>query len=180
MKELNLGNIIDYKDAIEYFADYKINNVLSNSGNEYAIVIFDNIFKTAERNICLYAQDIFSNKNDVTVSSSYIESLQKFLSKEGTNLRIVLKDYDEINSCNHLRDILKQYSSRIELRKNRKGEVKIGENRVYFCIADGRMYRVEYDTNTRKARCNFNDNNAVSKYQTVFNQLFEASTPTYL
>ena len=69
MKELNLGNIIDYKDAIEYFADYKINNVLSNSGNEYAIVIFDNIFKTAERNICLYAQDIFSNKNDVTVSS---------------------------------------------------------------------------------------------------------------
>lgn len=25
MKELNLGNIIDYKDAIEYFADYKIN-----------------------------------------------------------------------------------------------------------------------------------------------------------
>ena len=166
MKELNLGNIIDYKDAIEYFADYKINNVLSNSGNEYAIVIFDNIFKTAERNICLYAQDI--------------ESLRKFLSKEGTNLRIVLKDYDEINSCNCLRDILKQYYSKIELRKNRKGEVKIGENRVYFCIADGRMYRVEYDTNTRKARCNFNDNNAVSKYQTVFNQLFEASTPTYL
>ena len=126
MKELNLGNIIDYKDAIEYFADYKINNVLSNSGNEYAIVIFDNIFKTAERNICLYAQDIFSNKNDVTVSSSYIESLRKFLSKEGTNLRIVLKDYDEINSCNCLRDILKQYYSKIELRKNRKGVVKIG------------------------------------------------------
>lgn len=180
MKELNLNNILDYKEAVEYFANNKIDNVLSNSGNEYAIVIFDNIFKTAERNICLYAQDVFSNKNDVTVSSLYIESLQKFLIKEGTNLRIVLKDYDEINSCNHLRDILKQYSSRIELRKNRKGEVKIGENRVYFCIADGRMYRVEYDTNTRKARCNFNDNNAVSKYQIVFNQLFEASMPTYL
>ena len=74
----------------------------------------------------------------------------------------------------------KQYYSKIELRKNRKGEVKIGENSVHFCIAVGRMYRVEYDTNTRKARCNFNDKNAVSKYQTVFNQLFEASTPTYL
>lgn len=35
------------------------------------------------------------------------------------------------------------------------------------------MYRVEYDTDTRKARCNFNDENAVSKYQTVFNQLLK-------
>lgn len=117
MKELNLSNLLDYKEAVEYFANNKVDNVLSNSGNEHAIVIFDNIFKTAERNICLYAQDIFSNQNVVTVSPSYIESLRKFLSKERTNLRIVLKDYDEINSCNCLRDVLKQYSSKIELRK---------------------------------------------------------------
>lgn len=117
MKELNLSNLLDYKEAVEYFANNKVDNVLSNSGNEHAIVIFDNIFKTAERNICLYAQDIFSNQNVVTVSPSYIESLRKFLSKERTNLRIVLRDYDEINSCNCLRDVLKQYSSKIELRK---------------------------------------------------------------
>lgn len=112
MKELNLNNLLDYREAVEYFANNKVDNVLSNSGNEHAIVIFDNIFKTAERNICLYAQDIFSNQNVVTVSPSYIESLRKFLSKEGTNLRIVLKDYDEITSCNCLRDVLKQYSSK--------------------------------------------------------------------
>ena len=100
MKELNLSNLLDYKEAVEYFANNKVDNVLSNSGNEHAIVIFDNIFKTAERNICLYAQDIFSNQNVVTVSPSYIESLRKFLSKERTNLRIVLKDLDELNSCN--------------------------------------------------------------------------------
>ena len=63
MKELNLSNLLDYKEAVEYFANNKVDNVLSNSGNEHAIVIFDNIFKTAERNICLYAQDIFSNQN---------------------------------------------------------------------------------------------------------------------
>lgn len=180
MKDFNLDNLLDYKEAVAYFANKKLDNVLSNSGDEHAIVIFDNIFKTAERNICLYAQDIFSNQNIVTISPSYMESLRLFLTKEGTNLRIVLKDYDESTSSNCLRDILKQYSSKIELRKNKKGEVKIGENSVHFCIADGRMYRVEYDTTTRKARCNFNDQNAVSKYQTVFNQLFEASTPTYL
>ena len=90
MKELNLNNLLDYKEAVEYFANNKIDNVLSNSGNEHAIVIFDNIFKTAERNICLYAQDIFSNQNVVTVSPSYIESLRNFLSKEMTNMRLSL------------------------------------------------------------------------------------------
>lgn len=175
MKNFDLSNFLDYKEAVEYFANNKIDNVLSNSGNKHAVVVFDNIFKTAERNICLYAKDIFSNENVVTQSPSYMESLKRFLDKKGTNLRIVLKDYDEVTSCNSLRNMLGQYAPKIELRKNKKGEVKIGENSVHFCIADGRMYRVEYDTETRKARCNFNDENAVNKYQTVFNQLFEAS-----
>lgn len=180
MKELNLDSLLDYKEAVEFFANNKIDNVLSNSGNEHAVIIFNNMFKTAEKNICLYAQDIFSNDNVVTVSPSYIESLRTFLDKEGTSLRIVLKDYDVVTSCNRLRNVLKQYSSKIAVRINRRGEVKICENSVHFCIADGRMYRVEYDTKTRKARCNFNDKNAVSKYQTVFNQLFEASEQTFL
>ena len=47
MKELNLSNLLDYKEAVEYFANNKVDNVLSNSGNEHAIVIFDNIYKNA-------------------------------------------------------------------------------------------------------------------------------------
>ena len=180
MKELNLSNLLDYKEAVEYFANNKVDNVLSNSGNEHAIVILTTYSKPQKEIFACMHKIYFLIKMLLQFSPSYIESLRKFLSKERTNLRIVLRDYDEINSCNCLRDVLKQYSSKIELRKNRRGEVKIGENSVHFCIADGRMYRVEYDTDTRKARCNFNDENAVSKYQTVFNQLFEASTPTYL
>lgn len=180
MKNLDLENFLDYTEAVEYFANNKVDNVLSNSGNEHAVVIFANMFKTAERNVCLYAKDIFSVENVVSVSPLYMESLRKFLDKGDTKLRIVLKDYDEVTSCNILRDMLKQYTSKIELRRNKRGEVKIGDNSVHLCIADGRMYRVEYDTESRKARCNFNDINAVSKYQTVFNQLFEASTITYL
>ena len=175
MKDLNFNSFLDYEKAVRYFADNKIDNVLSNSGKEHAVVIFDNMFRTAEKEICLYARDIFSESNAVTVSPPYKESLRKFLNKDGTKLRIVLKNYDENTSCNSLRDIVKQYASKVELRKNVRGEVKIGNTNVHFSIADGRMYRLEYDTEDRKARCNFNDANAVSKYQTVFNQLFEAS-----
>lgn len=175
MRDFKLNSFLDYEKAVKYFADNKIDNVLSNSGNEHAVVIFDNMFRTAEKEICLYACDIFSEQNEVTVSPSYMESLRKFLNKEGTRLRIVLKNYDENTSRNSLRDMVKQYPSKVELRKNERGEVKIGNANVHFCIADGRMYRVEYDTDKRQARCNFNDVNAVNRYQTVFNQLFEAS-----
>lgn len=175
MRDFKLNSFLDYEKAVKYFADNKIDNVLSNSGNEHAVVIFDNMFRTAEREICLYARDIFSEQNEVTISPSYMKSLRKFLNKEGTRLRIVLKNYDENTSRNSLRDMVKQYPSKVELRKNERGEVKIGNTSVHFCIADGRMYRVEYDTDNRQAKCNFNDENAVNRYQTVFNQLFEAS-----
>lgn len=166
----------NYEDAVEYFAVKKENEVLSNSGPDHAVIIFKNIFRTAENEISLYANDIFSPKNPITTDFVYMDAMESFLDKKDARLRIILRNYNEETSNNPLRDLIRKYpSEKVIFRVNRDNDVCIEDQKVHFCLADGRMYRMEYATEERKARCNFNDPDSVRRYQIVFNQLFKSS-----
>lgn len=166
----------NYEEAVEHFAINKENEVLSNSGPDHAVIIFKNIFRTAENEISLYANDIFSQENPITTDFAYMNAMKSFLEKKDTRLRIILRNYNEATSNNPLRDLIRTYSAeKVIFRVNKDNDVCIGDQKVHFCLADGRMYRMEYATEERKARCNFNDPDSVRKYQVIFNQLFQSS-----
>ena len=169
---MKLDDLYEYGKAVSYYADNKKNNVLSNEGKEHAVIVFENIFRTAEKKVSIYARNIFSPDNTVTSSTPYVEEIKKFLSKPNTSMQILLQEYDKELSYNVLRDELKKYPDRVTVKVISVKKVKEGEAFVHFCIADGRMYRMEYDTGDRKARCNFNDSETVAKYQDVFTRLY--------
>lgn len=173
---MKLDDLYEYSKAVSYYADNKKNNVLSNEGKEHAVIVFENIFRTAEKKVSIYAKNIFSPDNEVTCSAPYVEEIRKFLSKPNTSMQILLQEYDEELSYNVLRDELKKYPDKVSFKINDVKKVREGESYVHFCIADGRMYRMEYNTGNRKARCNFNDPEAVAKYQEVFTRLFNDVT----
>ena len=168
---MKLNDLYDYSKAVSYYANNKENNVLSNEGVGHAIVVFENIFRTAENKVSIYAKNIFAPNNEVTCSASYIGEVRNFLNKPNTSLQILLQEYDEETSYNVLRDELKKYQDKVTVKVNREKKVKVAGDDVHFCIADGRMYRMEYNTEGRKARCNFNDPDAVTKFQGVFTRL---------
>ena len=166
------SNFFSYEESVAYAADNKLNNVIYNKGEEHAIIIFHNIFRTAEREIVLYAKNIFSLDNKVTTNAKYISSLTNFLEKEGTKLKIVLTDCNADTDTNILREHLMLYRDKIEIKANEQQTVKIDDTLIHFCTADGRMYRMEYDIKDRKARCNFNDQTSCTKFNSIFNILF--------
>ena len=104
---MKLDDLYEYGKAVSYYADNKKNNVLSNEGKEHAVIVFENIFRTAEKKVSIYARNIFSPDNTVTSSTPYVEEIKKFLSKPNTSMQILLQDYDNELSYNVLRDELK-------------------------------------------------------------------------
>lgn len=171
-----MKNFLSYNESVSFSANEKLNNVLYNEGNAHAIVIFSNIFRTAEQEILLYAKNIFSNENEVTSSPNYITSLINFLEKENTQMKILLTEYNPENDNNILRENIIKYKDKIKIRINTNQSIKKGGEPIHFCIGDNRMYRLEYDTEARKAICNFNDITSCSKFISFFNQLFFSSS----
>lgn len=171
-----------YSESVSFAADNSLNNVLYNEGDEHAIFIFSNMFRTAKKEILLYARNIFSLENKVTTSASYITELLHFLKRENTSLRIILSEYNPDTDTNLLRESIAEYRSKIQIKTNIKQNIKISDNLIHFCIADGKMYRMEYDIKHRKARCNFNDIVSCKKFTSLFNQMFisESAIETFI
>lgn len=74
-----------------------------------------------------------------------------------TEMKILLTNYNPENDNNILRENIIKYKDKIKIRINKDQSIKKGDESIYFCIGDNRMYRLEYDTEVRKAICNFND-----------------------
>ncbi len=171
-----MNNFLDYSESVSFSADNRLNNVLYNKGNEHAIIIFSNMFRTAKQEILLYAKNIFSNKNEVTSSISYINSLVNFLERKNTQMKILLSEYDPENDYNLLRESIIKYKDKIIIRINAGQFIKRNSESIHLCIGDNRMYRLEYNIEERKAICNFNDITSCTKFTFFFNQLFFSSS----
>ena len=102
------------------------------------------------------------------------ESLDRFLSREGTRLNILFESY----SGNYNNDLISK-ESMLEAQNNRKLQMKvlpvdlaIRKSLDHFTVSDTSIYRFEDDKEQHSALCSFNDTDSTSKLQKNFRILY--------
>lgn len=170
-----MKNMIAYGQAVEYNALNSINFVFNNDGEENAKIVFKNIFKTASKQIQIVDRNL---NNDLTNSDEYISNLSCFLEKQDTKLDVLLEEAFNSTDNNKIHNLLKRFSNKIVVKKIPTGRFfKNSEtgNHLHFCVADDKMYRIEYDIENRKAECNFNDSRLSTSLREIFYHVFKGN-----
>ncbi|PIN28957.1 hypothetical protein [Prevotella intermedia] len=170
----------EYRKAVEHYARDKKDYLFHNGGNEHALIILENLFKNANYEICIAAQQLIND--EVVNTDVYIDSMREFLNREKTKLRIILAQKPDGNK---LRE--KQHSfyrmlynhpayaqNRIEIKAGKTFKTKKNgmEHTVDFCTGDSRMYRFEFCVDSRQAIANFNDEEATRGLNAEFDKAF--------
>ncbi len=172
-------SIDEYKEAVRFLSTQKIDFVIQNEGDEHAKVIFTNMFRTAEHHIRLAANTL---RNPVVDSREYQDALDIFLGKGDTQLDIIINHIPESisqqssdNIYQRLRHNPAYGQGRIRIKTANGNHFYLGDNQdkpINFCVADGRMYRIENDIEKRTAFVNFNDPDKSDELGNVFDNTF--------
>lgn len=171
-----------YSEAVSDLAKNKRKNLLHNEGNAHALIIFTNIFRTAEEYIRIVAKDLLNT--EVANKYDYIESLKSFLSRSNTKLEILLSEFDMASARNTpLFSMIANsdaYKAERVVIKNMNGKAFRDQNgnEIHFCVADDRIFRIETDIKARKALCNFNDPEQAKELNEKFTIAETAPTTT--
>ena len=173
---LNTPDLVKYNEAVEFNAKRKNNFMFNNEGNEMALIVFRSIFRNAADVIKIVAKNL---NNIVTNHGEYVSALESFLMRPNSKLELLLSEYDGNQLYgSSLFNMLKRYKDKISIRVIENGKTfKDSKGRiVHFCIADARMYRLEYNTEKRMAECNFNDVEECKKLNKLFGGVFGDNT----
>lgn len=167
-----------YAKYVKNLADSKKDELFLNSGDEHAEVVLSQIFRSSGKVVRIFAGNLirFGDK------SRYINSLMSFLDKDGTELKILLNDYN-IDCMNEMKKydlfhILLYYSDekgKVIQIKHSGRKVYSNGNPVHFTTGDDHMFRIETNLKERKAKCNFNSPKVVEKANTLFDSVFQES-----
>lgn len=171
----------EYEIALSQLAARRESHVFYNEGNEHALIVFKTIFDNAKREVFIVARDL--TNAEVSNAPQYVESLRAFLERDGAKLNIMLTSFNNAGAAQ--KPIFKTI---YESTAYKKGNVRIynlngkkfqeGDAVVHFCFADSQMYRIETDTELRKARGNFNDSNTANSLLENFRIGEKLSTTT--
>lgn len=170
----------NYKEAVETYARERRNYLFHNMGNDHALVIFTNIFETAESDIRIAAAKLCNQ--EVVNTEEYISSMSKFLARPDAKLKIIVSEFskEEVESIKvnnffrFLYDSDAYKEGRVEIHTGEGKNFKGNDGRlINFCAADSRMFRFEDDIVNRRATCNFNDEDSAKTLEDVFDHVFE-------
>lgn len=162
-----------YIKNVEYMACNHISDFFYNSGPFHAGIVMQNLFKSAEKYVNIFAGDI-----NGTISSYYIDEMGEFLTNnKNSHLTILLEN--EPSSTAPILSKLKYLTqiSNLETRikigvvTNKDAIIKQNDSVVHFTISDDRMYRLEEDTENYFAKVNFNDPSKTLELKDIFNKL---------
>ncbi|MDR1343664.1 MAG: hypothetical protein LBK18_10500 [Prevotellaceae bacterium] len=166
----------DYREAVEFLAKNRVDNLIFNAGDEHAQIIFQNIFKNCEGKIRLLAGNL---QNEVTKSAAYLDALKGFLQRDGSKLEVMLDNFARFSKQGEVEvfKVLLEYRDKVAIKSTdtKFYVTKVTEGGaeekvpVHFCTGNA-MYRLEIDTRTRSARCNFNDKSFVEDLNTLFDE----------
>lgn len=173
-----------YAEAVAELANSKRPNLMHNEGDSHALIIFTNIFNTAEDYVKIVARNLANE--EVANNPLYIEALKSFLGRKNTTLSILLSEYDQ-----HVTPKLPLFEMIKSTKAYRDGRVDIAytggrhftssdNNEIHFCVADDRIFRLETDVNARKAICNFKDEEIVSKLNESFTSARNSATTMHV
>lgn len=179
MKESMLDNMNEYKNAVTNIAAKGENNLLHNAGNDHALIIFENIFKNAKKEILISAHDL--TNPEVSNKEEYISSLLSFLDHNvDSKLYILVSDFQEsyknFDLYKKLANSIAYKENRVKIKNSNGFQFTSGGSTVHFCVADERMYRLETDIQKRTAICNFGDEETANKLANAFWNGFNAKT----
>ncbi|MDR3245655.1 MAG: hypothetical protein LBT50_04410 [Prevotellaceae bacterium] len=173
------NSLESYRKAVEFLAKNKVDDLIFNSGDEHAAIIFSNIFSNSDYQVKIFAGNL---QNAVTEKPEYISSIAGLLYR-GARLEILLDNFDDsVKKDSDLFKKLHYYEKRVSIkctntrfyatRVTDDGHVK---DHVHFCTGDSGMYRLETDTEKRSARCNFNDSPFVEFLNGLFDETFKTA-----
>lgn len=165
------NNLDAYAKSVATLASRRESHLFFNEGNEHALIVFENIFRNARKNLHIVANDL--TNAEVCNHPDYIESLGAYLAQDGVTLGIILSHADEgrIRNAPVFQTIYNSSAYKagnVKLYNLNGKQFKNNNETVHFCFADGMMYRIETDTIHRKAQCNFNDPTTVKALQHNF------------
>ena len=177
-------NLEVYKKAVEEDARKGTDFLYHNKGNEHALIICTNIFKNANHEIRIAANQLYND--EVVNTLEYIESMRTFLDKDGTMLKILIAQAppkESVKRDGTLYGMIYEHPAyakgRVQIRHGYgKSFTGMDKNPVNFCTADDKMYRFENDIISRKAIANFGDQERAIEFREIFDSVYNSTKET--
>ena len=162
-----------YKDYISDLAKNEKPVVFFNSGPDHAALVMENIFRYTDKKIKIFAGNL---SGKVSNQDNYKAGIMD-LWERGGNFQILLQSHKltELAEDPPLFKLLRYFKSvRPESVEIKKDAIKVvdGDNEIHFTTGDGKMYRIENNTDSYSATGNFNDPVTVEKLNNLFDSLF--------
>lgn len=183
-----------YFDYVERMLDEGANVVVKNGRPIHAIYLIEAFLRKAKNTVRLFSGTLRQRTDELEIysDSHVVAAARNFLSRSGTDMRIVLEnpidlmegqrmeDHPMIDTAYWLRDEGRMGGA-FRVRRARKDNIRF-LRREKFChhmvIIDERAYRLETDPEKFKAHVNFGDEKTAGKLSQVFDRiLFDSGEP---
>ena len=183
-----------YFDYVERMLDEGANVVVKNGRPIHAIYLIEAFLRKAKNTVRLFSGTLKQRTDELKIygDSHVVAAARNFLSRSGTDMRIVLENPIDLTEGQRMEDhpmIDTAYGLRDEgrmgggfrVRRARKDNIRF-LRREKFChhmvIIDERAYRLETDPEKFKAHVNFGDKKTAGKLSQVFDRiLFDGGEP---
>ena len=183
-----------YFDYVERMLDDGANVVVKNGRPIHAIYLIEAFLRKAKNTVRLFSGTLKQRTDELKIysDSHVVAAARNFLSKPGTDLRIVLenpidlmeeqriKDHPMIDMAHRLRDEGRMGGA-FRVRRASEDNIRF-LRKEKFChhmmIIDERTYRLETDPEKFKAHVNFGDEKTAGKLSQIFDLiLFDSGEP---
>lgn len=167
-----------YREHIQKLRKEESAELFLNAGPDHATVVSAELFLSAQKIVRIVSRNL---SEEVTGREEYLSALETYLSKDETKLEIILTDYNpESYNASRISRVLSRYNKgnkgNIELRQS-SSKIKYDGWEANFMIVDETAYRLELNTDKRKAVGSFNEPGRVEQLQVVFEKLKAKSKP---
>ncbi len=162
-----------YRELVKSHADGMDGIAFYNGTTEHAAVILENIFRTAELEVCILTKQLDPS---VYGRAEVVSELTKFLSRNGSRVRILHEEDAELclDAGNPFVAKLCEHKSQYTARRIDRELGNVIDYR--FVAADRKSYRYQPDKTKRwQAIAAFNDVRNAAKLTSNFDQLEQMS-----
>jgi len=162
-----------FENWVNELAASNSSTLVFNDGQEHAAILFGTIFGTTKEKVCIYCDNMCSM---VTATADYYNALEA-CKKRGVEVRILLDTMDKKVLDQPIFCLVNKQEDVKFVPDDKRGYIKKKLNGldVHFTVADGKIYRMEYDIKNFKAIASFNDPEMSNTLTTVFDEVWNAA-----
>ena len=167
----------NYSLFVRFLAENKINRDFLNSDEDKMLTVFTEMFRQSKKEVRIFAGNLC---NESTNSEQYIDAISDFIEANG-KVRILLNSFER--DCALDSNLFR----RLAFYKNAGYDVIVKDTNmmpyitergqqkyVHFSVGDCSIYRVEIDTELRRAICNMHNETTSKALADTFDKVFES------